>query len=188
MRLMRNMKWRRGVTDKVVARAWGLELMAVRQYSAEAWRRLKAEMVDTDQTAATVAIALERVIFEAAEKGLSGHRSIIEAGKTWASLAGAGAPTRIEVGALANLSDAELAQRREEIIARLRGEELPLPIEEPPEMAILREQEKLLEAAPPPVEQSKPEAHRPANCGNEQESEKEQEAHASGPLAKRSSA
>lgn len=171
MRLMREMKWRRGVTDKTVAKAWGLELMAVRQYSAEAWRRLKAEMVDTDQTAATVAIALERVIFEAAGKGLAGHRSVIEAGKTWASLAGAGAPTRIEVGALANLSDQELAARRDEIVARLKGEELPLP-----------QEENLLEAAESPDE-----VESSANRATDEEVSNER-VHVTGPLAKRSSA
>lgn len=119
MKLMRAGKWRRGVTDKNIAAHWGLHIDSVAKYSSEAWRRIKAEVTDPDQTAATICIALENVIHEAKDKGLYGHRSIIEAGKAWASIAGAGAPTRVEIGALANLSDAELEKRRQEIILKL---------------------------------------------------------------------
>ena len=155
MMLMRELRWKRGVTDQHVATAWGINLASVRQYSAEAWRRVKAEVTDHDAVAATVCVALERVIEEGSVKGLNGHRSVIEAAKAWAAIAGAGAPTRFEVGALANLSDVQLEERRLELIARLNesGGGKPTVIEvdaedfegedvkfiEPPENALLVE-------------------------------------------------
>jgi hypothetical protein len=119
MRLMRRLKWRRGTTDKNIAAHWGITHEAVRHYSGEASRRLRAEMTDPDSTAATVCIALERVIREAAQKGMYGHRSLIEAAKTWAQIAGAGAPTRLEIGALASMTEEQLNRRRTELLAAL---------------------------------------------------------------------
>lgn len=124
MALMREIRWKRGVTDKELARGWGVDVMAVRQYSAEAWRRIKAEVTDPDSTASTVCMALEKVVEEASTKGLAGHRSVIEAGKAWAAIAGAGAPTRVELGVLANLSEADLEKRRQEIIVKLQESEV----------------------------------------------------------------
>jgi len=119
MKLMRTGRWRRGITEKNVAAHWGLSEDSVRAYSAEAWRRVRTEVTDPDATAATICSALEAVIVEAKGKGLAGHRSIIEAGKAWAAISGAGAPTRFEMGALSTMSDEELERRRKELAARL---------------------------------------------------------------------
>lgn len=123
MRLIRRMKWRVGYTDRNIAAHWGLSVETIRGYSSEAFRRVKAEVTDPDATAATVCVALEQVVREGARKGLAGHRSVIEASKTWANIAGATAPTRIEIGALANMSEEQLQRRKEEIIARLREDD-----------------------------------------------------------------
>lgn len=130
MEMMRAMRWTRGKTDKLLARRWDVDVDTIWLYSAEAWRRIRAEVTDPDATAGTICIALERVIDEAARRGLAGHRSIIEAGKAWASIAGAGAPTRFEIGALAQMSDEELERRKREIIARLAGDD-PTPPPKP---------------------------------------------------------
>lgn len=127
MKLMRAGRWRRGTTDRNVAAHWGLKIDTVQSYSAEAFRRLRTEVTDPDSVQATVCSALEDIIHEARGKGLAGHRSIIEAGKAWAAISGAGAPTRIELGALANMTEDELEARRKEILARLAEAE-----EEPP--------------------------------------------------------
>lgn len=135
MRLMRGLKWVRGKTDKFLAKHWGVTETSVHSYSAEAWRRIKTELTDPDATAATVCVALERVVRENAPRGLAGARYVIDASKTWAAIAGAGAPTRVEIGALATMSDAELDARRREIILRLQEGEPSVPLEEegPPE-------------------------------------------------------
>lgn len=131
MMLMRELRWRRGITDKDLARHWGLTVDSIRQYSADAWRRLKAEVTDPDSTAATICTALEKVVQESQDKGLHGHRSVIEASKAWAAISGAGAPTRFEIGALANLSDVELEKKRRDLMRRLRDAQ--------PELAVVRE-------------------------------------------------
>lgn len=123
MRLIRRMKWRVGYTDRNIAAHWGVSVATIRSYSSEAFRRVKAEVTDPDATAATVCVALEKVVREGSQKGLAGHRSVIEASKTWANIAGATAPTRIEIGALANMTDEQLQRRKAEIVARLQEDD-----------------------------------------------------------------
>jgi hypothetical protein len=123
MRLIRRMKWRKGITDHNIARHWGVSVSLIHSYSAEAFRRVRAEVTDPDSTGATVGVALDRVIREASTKGLAGHRSIIEASKAWAAISGATAPTRIEVGALATMTEDQLQRRRDEIVRRLQEDD-----------------------------------------------------------------
>ena len=119
MKLMRAGKWRRGRTDRNLAAHWGIHIDTIQSYSAEAFRRVRSEITDPDSVQTTICTALEDIIHEARGKGLAGHRSIIEAGKAWAQISGAGAPTRIELGALANMTEDELENRRKDLMARL---------------------------------------------------------------------
>lgn len=100
---------------------------------SEAWRAVKAEVSEPDYVTATVATSLEEIIHDAREEIAQGdedydpssaRRSIISAGKTWAEVVGAMAPTRVKVEEVpAKLSDEDLAAILPEALrlARERG-------------------------------------------------------------------
>jgi len=120
MDIMRELQWKRGKTAPILAKKWDMTINAVESISSEAWRRVKAEITDHDSTSATVCVALERVMTESLEDG--DRRNAIDAAKTWATIAGATAPTKIQLGELEKLSDAEVEARRQALIERLKSE------------------------------------------------------------------
>lgn len=131
--LLRTLQWERGVTGPHLAKAWGFSTHAVDRWVSEAWRAVKAEVSEPDYVTATVATSLEEIIHDAREEIAQGdedydpssaRRSIISAGKTWAEVVGAMAPTRVKVEEVpAKLSDEDLAAILPEALrlARERG-------------------------------------------------------------------
>lgn len=120
MTIMRELRWIRGKTAPVLAKEWGLTVANLESISAEAWRRVKAEVTDPDATSATVCTALEKVMRDSLAD--DDRRNAIEASKVWAQIAGAVAPTKVQIGELEKLSDEEVEKRRLALLERLKGE------------------------------------------------------------------
>lgn len=134
--LMRTLQWERGKTGPALAKAWDFSTHAVDRWASEAWRKVKAEIEDPDEMLRAkqkVTAALEFVIDGAIEEIQCGvvmqsgvdrqsgepimvtlnpndaRRSIIAAGKTFADIAGAMAPTKVKVeGSVGQLTADEL--------------------------------------------------------------------------------
>ena len=111
--IMRAFKWRRGKTGPELAEEWGLSLVSVERLSAEASKRIKAEVTDKDYVTATVCGTLEKIMSDArgdadrvitleTERGLKqespnvSRKVAVDAAKTWAEISGAKAPTQVE--------------------------------------------------------------------------------------------
>ncbi len=93
--MMRRLEWRTGRTGREMARKWGLSLSRVEHLSAEASRRVRAEIADPAAVHQTVCTALDRVLRDALADG--DRRNVIRAGMTLARVAGAMVPERMRV-------------------------------------------------------------------------------------------
>ncbi len=92
--MMRSLTWERGKSAKVLAAQWGVDEKTVEGNSATASRMVKAEVMDPDAVRVDVGSALSRVLRSALAE--DDRRSVIQAASTWATIAGANAPTRTE--------------------------------------------------------------------------------------------
>lgn len=92
--MMRALTFRRGKTAKELAQKWDLSLARVHELTAEASKRVRAEVLDPDHVGATVGNALETVIERALKAG--DRRTVVEAARVWAQISGANAPQRHE--------------------------------------------------------------------------------------------
>lgn len=104
MRLMRDLQWETGRTGGILANKWGLSEGTLKQYAAEASRRVRAEVNDPDFVGATVGQALLEVVKKHSGPG-GDSRHVIGAAKVWADIAGASAPNRTEVSFADGLPD-----------------------------------------------------------------------------------
>jgi hypothetical protein len=117
---MRALRWRRGKSGREYAAKSGLSYDDVRHLSAEAWKRVRAEVLDKDAVGATVGEVLEQVMLDALSESYNpaliergkdskgephvfqespnvARKVAIEAAKVYAMIAGAGAAERVEV-------------------------------------------------------------------------------------------
>ena len=92
--LMRGLKYRKGVTCKALAQEWDLSEQRIWELSAEASKRVRAEVTDPDRVGAKVCTVLERVLDDAVDDG--DRKSAIDAAKQWAIISGAAAPQRVK--------------------------------------------------------------------------------------------
>lgn len=153
--MMRDLRWKRGKTAYELAKVWGVSPSTIENYSAEANRKVCAEVTDPEYVSRTVCSALEEVIESAREEMVHGaviekvgdngepikytldpniaRRSITQAAKTWAEISGAMAPTKLRVGEdpPSKLTDEELAKLLPEAlrVARERGIDTSMPDE-----------------------------------------------------------
>lgn len=101
--IMRVLKWRRGKTNRELAKEWDLTHDYVTDLASEASKRVRAEIMDPDLVSADVGTALQLVLHAAIGKivndapDTSARRDAIEACKTWAMLAGVNAPQKIDL-------------------------------------------------------------------------------------------
>lgn len=110
---MRALKWRRGESSGEYAERYGIALSTAEENAAEAWKRVKAEVLDPVSVGATVGAAIEKVMADAladtenppmiqqgervwTESPNQSRKVVIEAAKVWAMIAGATAPTKRE--------------------------------------------------------------------------------------------
>jgi hypothetical protein len=56
--VMEELRWERGVSDKLCAEVWGCEPSTVRHASAEAWRQLKRNVKNPDRVKIDLAVGL----------------------------------------------------------------------------------------------------------------------------------
>jgi hypothetical protein len=125
--MMRELKYRTGVTNKVLAELWDVPTGYVAQITTEASRRVRAELTDHDRVLSKVSTMLDRVLDDALSSG--DRHAIIKACQVWAQVTGAGAATKVQVQAdLTSLSPEQLQARKSEIIARLTGKPVPVPV------------------------------------------------------------
>jgi hypothetical protein len=90
--MMRRLAWRTGESAPELAADWKLSRSAVEKLSAEASRRVRAELADPGEVTTIVTSALARVLHDALAAG--DRRNAIRAAETWARIAGAVAPPR----------------------------------------------------------------------------------------------
>lgn len=112
---MRELKWRRGKSAPEYAKLWGLSVYRVEELSAEAWKRVVAEVRDLDRVTATIGTLLEEVAMQAyqdsqtvqmlatengsrQESPNAYRRIVVDAGKTLADVIGAKAPVKVDIG------------------------------------------------------------------------------------------
>lgn len=127
--MMRTLRFRRGLTAKRLAKEWGLGLDRVHELTAEASRRVCAEVKDPTATGAKVGSTLDRLLDRAnAQLAAGGDVSpqlvvaVTNAAKAWAHLSGANAPQKLEVtskdaGTQAFSLPSEPGPRREALLA-----------------------------------------------------------------------
>lgn len=125
--LMRELKFRSGVTSKALAVEWDLPNNVISQITTEASRKVRAELSDQDRVVAKVSVALDRVIDDAITSG--DRHAVIKAAQVWAEVTGASAAQKVQVTQdLTSLSPEQLQARKAEIIARLTGRPAELPV------------------------------------------------------------
>lgn len=118
--LMRDIKFRTGVTSRALCVEWDLPYGVVAGIVTEASRKVRAELTDHDRVLSKVSVALDRVLDEALESG--DRHAVIKAVQVWAQVTGASAPTKVQVqNDLTGLSPEQLRARKAELIERLTG-------------------------------------------------------------------
>lgn len=95
--MMRELTFVRGETHKVLAERWGLAPNSVRKLTAEASRRVKAEITDRDEVTVDVCGTLALIMREGRQGDHNDVRNAIQAAKTWAEISGITAPQKHEV-------------------------------------------------------------------------------------------
>jgi hypothetical protein len=105
--LMRSFTWRRGKTYRELAREWDLSEDTVRQYSAEASRRIRAAIMDPTEVNAAVGAALEEALSQCVTDG--NWKLVSQLCDTWAKISGAAAPAKHEIEASLNADPAKAA-------------------------------------------------------------------------------
>lgn len=124
--LMRDLKFRTGVTNKALAVEWHLPISAVSKITVEASRQVRSELTDPDRVVSKISRALDWVIDDAIASG--DRHAIIKAAQVWAQVAGVNAPTRIALSQdLSALTPEQIAARKVEIFQRLRADLDPTP-------------------------------------------------------------
>lgn len=125
---LRDGSYRNGSTLRDFAAKWGLTLDVVHTLSAQASKRVRAEVTDPDRVAAKGFAMLESIADEARhgadDKGNNaGHLAIaVKATAEWMKLSGVAAPTMSKVsvsGDLSALTDEQLEAREKEVLARI---------------------------------------------------------------------
>lgn len=117
--LMRDLKFRTGVTHKALAVEWSLPISAVSKITVAASRIVRAELTDPDRVVSKITRALDWVIDDAIAGG--DRHAIIKAAQVWAQVSGVNAPTRISLSQdLSALTPEALQARKAEILRRMR--------------------------------------------------------------------
>lgn len=95
--MMRELRWERGKSAKLIAADWGIPEATVRGYSAEAHRIVMSE-VNADEAGRDVAVALRKVLSDSLRD--DDRKNAIKAAEVWATVSGAKAAEKHQVGPL----------------------------------------------------------------------------------------
>jgi hypothetical protein len=122
--LLRDLRFTAGRTTRALATEWNVSLSHAQKITAEAGRRVREELTDIDTVLCKTTQALNNAIGAAIATG--DYRSVINASKVYADIAGASAPSKVTVeGELKNMSEDEIKARKAEIMARLAAASAP---------------------------------------------------------------
>ncbi len=94
MKMMRSLKFVTGKTVPRLAAEWGITASRVAHLSAEASKRVRAEVMNPEHVGATVGTALEDAIKSA--RSAKDWKTVGQLAHTWATISGAIAPKRSE--------------------------------------------------------------------------------------------
>jgi predicted transcriptional regulator len=92
--MMRSLAWKRGESNRELAKEWGVSVAAVNDYAAEASRRVRAEVTDVGEVTGTVATVLAGNLERASEAREYGD--VAKLADVWTRITGARAPERHE--------------------------------------------------------------------------------------------
>lgn len=107
--VMASLNWERGKTAKVLADVWGVSKSTVENYSAEASRRVTGDAEDARRD---ISAGCRKLFREAVEGGVDRAKEAKAVGELWASVSGAKAPERHQIGTLEATPEAAAAAVR----------------------------------------------------------------------------
>lgn len=117
--MMRSLSWRRGESNRELAKAWGVSVAAVNDYAAEASRRVRAEVTDKDEVTGTVATTLAGNLERASQAGEFGD--VAKLADVWTRIVGARAPEKVEHTVYAAMQPAQMLDALDAQITRLQA-------------------------------------------------------------------
>ena len=128
---MRALRWVRGKSGPVLAAEWGLHPQTLKEIAAEAWRRVRAEIMDPERAGPDIVQTIERVMrdsmAEAAEcdgrERVEHRRVALEAAKSFAAVVMQKPKETREVTLLDGRTPEQIEARRREIVAELATRE-----------------------------------------------------------------
>ena len=131
--MMRALKWQRGKSGPVLAVSWSMSPDSVKHISAEAWRRVRAEIMDPERAGPDIVRTISRVMSDsmadadlADGKERTDHRRVaIEAAKSYAAVLLSKPVDRHEVTVTA-MSAEQLEARKQEILAQIKASVVPM--------------------------------------------------------------
>lgn len=103
--LMRGMLFRRGKTGKLLESEWGLSHDRIKELTAEASKRVRAEVTDPERQRGDICVALQHIVEETVQRGQ--YREAIQALDVFSRVlppaqSGDVRPISIEIGMLPN--------------------------------------------------------------------------------------
>ena len=114
---MRSLAYRRGVTDRELAARWHISVHETQRLTAEASRRVAAEVTDRDATTADVGLVVRDIVGDRAKE----PKDRLKAAEIWSRLAGTFAADRVEVSQTAPVTlTEEWAELRTLLLEALR--------------------------------------------------------------------
>jgi hypothetical protein len=93
--LMRSLQWERGKTSKKLADEWEVAVSTVENYSAEASRRVRAEVQDPGETGRDISIGLRKLFVDAVNN--ADGKTAARLAEVWATVSGAKAAEKLEL-------------------------------------------------------------------------------------------
>ena len=123
--LMRELQFKRGKTNKLLAKQWDLNLTTVAQDSAEASRLVSREFTDVEGVKRDLGVALSSAVHTSHEKG--DVKNLVAAAQVYATVTGARAADKHEIKADVTTMTPQQAR---DIMSRQFGHTTPTAEEE----------------------------------------------------------
>lgn len=117
--IMRELRWVRGKTGKVLAHEWGVSEDVMKHVAAEASRRISSESGDLENAKPMILSHLAVALEEASKTG--NPIAVSKVADVYAKIVGANAPSKHE-HSFSGLSDEELQAKAAELIAAMKTE------------------------------------------------------------------
>lgn len=89
---MKRLEWQTGKSGQALAKRWSLSQSSIQKLSAEASKRVWAEIADPELVTLTLTAALDKVLRDALAAGDA--RTVVKVADTWARIVGATGKSR----------------------------------------------------------------------------------------------